>query len=426
MSMDATVRIAFHVRGQANYRESKEKRNEAAVPDESALRRVLGVRGRTGAVLVFRLVQSEESSVIAVTLTDSISESHRIQTVLLATDNPSHKLFDAMCAIFPNLRFLILDPIHLVIVYIQCFYHKRTAGSQVLRIIMNKFNKIDDTKEHSFWGPAYPSGETRGEDHLINVHRLMIMHGTMDRCVATRTIEKINPDTPWYKPLDFVKAIAALSTIYREEVDRKTYMAGKKLYAVLWSATAEDRMQWYFNGIRGRHFLPKPYLPLIASGTSSVESLNHEINTWFRNLNDVYAGTLKLALHINRTKKLLTHNIAMYTPQLRQLSQQTIAAASHSEDRICAADWTSWCTHRANGFATNAGLPNYKAIKDQQQIILLHEKNMKKRPAAVVIFKRPGAILPTAVAKRDKVGKRVIKRRPFNLKRTKTPKKTGR
>ena len=93
LQMDCTVRVAFNIRGQASYRASKDVRNCAAIKDDEALRRVLAVRGRTGAVVHLDLVASEESSKLVGALVSSINEAHRRQTVIIATDNPSFKLY---------------------------------------------------------------------------------------------------------------------------------------------------------------------------------------------------------------------------------------------------------------------------------------------------------------------------------------------
>ena len=118
----------------------------------------------------------------------------------------------------------------------------------------------------------------------------------------------------------FISSLAALSALHRKEVDRKTHVKGKYLYHILWCATAEDRIQWYFNGIRSRHHLPLRYRSLLGSGTSPAESLNHEVNEWFRNMPEIYSVTLQLELRMNQFSKLISHNLAMYTPQLRQLN----------------------------------------------------------------------------------------------------------
>ena len=48
VGMDATVKIAMRIRGQACYRASKETKEGAAIPEERARRRVLTMLGRTG------------------------------------------------------------------------------------------------------------------------------------------------------------------------------------------------------------------------------------------------------------------------------------------------------------------------------------------------------------------------------------------
>ena len=129
----------------------------------------------------------------------------------------------------------------------------------------------------------------------------------------------------------------------------------------------------------------------------------------------------------------MTHNLAMYSPQLRQLSQQTIAAASHSTDRISAVDWDTWCGLQAGRPNRIVEMPLYEAKMDQQEKVLAHERSKKqthlamkhcvmKRPGAYssktkcVTMKRPAAVMPTALANRQ-VKKRHIKRHAFNLKR---------
>ena len=179
--------------------------------------------------------------------------------------------------------------------------------------------------------------------------------------------------------------------------------------------------------------MPAKYQSLAASGTSAVESLNHEVNAWLSNMPEVYAATMRLELHINMLKKLMTHNLAMYSPQLRQLSQQTIAAASHSIDRISAVDWDTWCGLQAGRPNRIVEMPLYKAKMDQQEKVLAHERSRKqahlvmkhcvmKRPGAyssktkVVTMKRPAAVMPTTLVNR-RVEKKHIKRHAFNLKR---------
>ena len=48
MSVDATIRAAMRIRGQASYRASSGVRNSMPFGDDVALRRILTARGRTG------------------------------------------------------------------------------------------------------------------------------------------------------------------------------------------------------------------------------------------------------------------------------------------------------------------------------------------------------------------------------------------
>ena len=58
--MDGLFRVTRNLRGQADYRQSKTHRDAAPINDGGALRRVLTLRGRTGAVLM--LCASEDES----------------------------------------------------------------------------------------------------------------------------------------------------------------------------------------------------------------------------------------------------------------------------------------------------------------------------------------------------------------------------
>ena len=54
VSMDGLLRPAMRVMGQADYRASTERRNAAPIADDTAMRRLITVRGRTGAVLMVK------------------------------------------------------------------------------------------------------------------------------------------------------------------------------------------------------------------------------------------------------------------------------------------------------------------------------------------------------------------------------------
>ena len=117
VSIDATIKCCMSVMGQESYRASREKRNQAPFDDETALRRVLSVRGRTGAVLAMIPVSSERAEEVCLALATHIPAEGLKQVQCVASDNATHKLYAELRRIMPNLQCLALDPIHLCIVY---------------------------------------------------------------------------------------------------------------------------------------------------------------------------------------------------------------------------------------------------------------------------------------------------------------------
>ena len=133
ISIDATLKVAMSIKGQASYRSSASVRNQACFGDDEALRRVLTVRGRTGAVLAMQLIKGEDAPEVAFALQSALSEMARAQVRYVMSDSPSLKLLQALKAVFPNLSGLALDPVHLAIVYEYAQWRKRTPGSKLLR-----------------------------------------------------------------------------------------------------------------------------------------------------------------------------------------------------------------------------------------------------------------------------------------------------
>ena len=141
LSIDATVKVLMGVKGQANYRQPAYVRSVALYDDAAALRRVLTVRGRTGAVLGMWPLKDESAETIGSCLYANVPRNVLEQVRHIATDDPSEALLTRLREHLPNLRFLSLDPVHLVIVYAAAHFRKRTPGQRYLRTIMNKFNK---------------------------------------------------------------------------------------------------------------------------------------------------------------------------------------------------------------------------------------------------------------------------------------------
>ena len=97
VAMDGLIRPARRLQGQADYRASKQRRNEAPIGDEDAIRRLVNVRSRTGAVLAILPISSNERpDEIAGKLQEALPRSVLEQIRTIATDNPSQATFDEL------------------------------------------------------------------------------------------------------------------------------------------------------------------------------------------------------------------------------------------------------------------------------------------------------------------------------------------
>ncbi|CAE7686642.1 unnamed protein product [Symbiodinium sp. CCMP2456] len=130
VSMDATVKVCLKLLGQETYRAPKTVRNAAPFGD-AAWRRILSVRGRSGAVLLLRPLQNESSEQLVEAFTETFSADKLGTICHVATDSPSEKLYTQMKAICPKLESLMLDPVHLAIVCEYGFWNKKSPAQAV-------------------------------------------------------------------------------------------------------------------------------------------------------------------------------------------------------------------------------------------------------------------------------------------------------
>lgn len=117
ISVDATLRCCMTVMGQAHHKASAACRAESAFGDSDSLRRVLSIRGRTGAVLGMIPLPAENAEHVATAIQTNLSNTAKAQVRFIACDNPSAKLWESLCTVLPNLEIMCLDPVHLPIVY---------------------------------------------------------------------------------------------------------------------------------------------------------------------------------------------------------------------------------------------------------------------------------------------------------------------
>jgi hypothetical protein len=408
ISMDATVRVMRRIKGQADLLAGRSTRNAALLPDGRALRRVLTVRGRSGAVIGMWLVTDEKAETIARAFECNLPAWVREQIRSIATDDPSPKLLDELKAHgCTNLEMLCLDPIHLCITYKHAHARKSTPGSRFLKRILNRFNVIP-SKELDL-GKPFTGVEEIGLSVAELFMRDKIDSMDMNSKQAARIVLAFPDALPYGSRFEFIEALAALTSYFRTEVTRKTHVRGmyhgriqgKPLFAVVGCAGNPGRMGYYWNNLRIRQSMPIAYARMLGSGTSSNEQLHAEVNNWFRNIPEMYSGTISLQLRMNTFTKLKVHCVSMYTPQLRQVRQTTVMSAISGSWRFDnpSGAWASFV-------ASNVNLPAYHARVATRAA--LRARNAPHR----IVGKRPASAVVGGKRKRPEV-----KRTSLSLKR---------
>lgn len=118
VSIDATLRIARRIKGQADHRASVQKRAAAPYDDATARRRILTLRGRTGDVAGMWPIREETTTDSTQTPVGILAKMQALHVRFLRTYGPSELLYLTLRAgVFPNLNVMPRDPVHLAIVY---------------------------------------------------------------------------------------------------------------------------------------------------------------------------------------------------------------------------------------------------------------------------------------------------------------------
>ena len=380
ISMDATLKLCMKVMGQAPYRASKKTRDEAPFGDAVALRRLLTIRGRTGAVLMMHPLQSESSEQIVAAMQQNFIAEQLHSVRYVGTDSPSEKLFTQLRNICPNLRALMLDPIHLAIVYEYGFWNKKSSGSKQLRRILHKCIAVDSRFDKNYWQSPYDGKMARPLGDEENRYRDMILDISMSDRQAVQLLDSLDPDTPFLARVEFIKSVAALCRIYKSEVTRAAAGPNKAINKILWAACAPDRLEWLMNNLRVRRAMTSTYLWFLPSGTSSNEALHAEINSWTRSVNVMHRSTLALKLQYFMYIKTLQHFLSNDFPMSRVVGASMILGRALHESIWSKEDWNSWCAeqHTAN-VQSKAALPLTRSRHSEAEVV---RQWVKKKPAA--------------------------------------------
>ena len=238
-----------------------------------------------------------------------------------------------------------------------------------------------------------------------------ILNHEMPAVRSKRVLQSLDGDAPWESTYCFLEGLAALSSLYSDELKRRTHIGGVQLRKLLFNAAAPSRMQWYLNSQRLHHSMAPAKIALLGSGTSPNETLQAEMNRWCRNQSEWYASTAEMQLQVYMFAKLVAHSSALYYPTLRQLRHSEVLSRACASLDIPSEQWQEYCFElKRDGvnLLSPALLPCFR--KRQETKKLLRDHSLLKRPAA---GKRPATATPLVALKRPAR----IKRTAFTLKR---------
>ena len=179
---------------------------------------------------------------------------------MISTDNPSKKLFAALRTVFPYLVYLCLDVVHLPMTFEYASSRRRTKCSRRLRQLMRKFDATPPT-----WA-CVPNGNggtcqplTLAEDNK----RQQVLSGALSRAAAEGLLDRVGAIFPWASRLEFIEILAAMSSLYEDELVRVVPGPNKSGRRPLYNACSAARIEWYANNLRARWNLPQEVLQLL-------------------------------------------------------------------------------------------------------------------------------------------------------------------
>lgn len=373
LSIDGTFKVCLPLMGQGRFSDPRALRDQHPFPASDSYTRVLSVRGRSGAVLCLEPSCGEGADHIKACLQKSISAPGLLQVEHIASDNPSPKLFSELKSICANLKALSLDPTHTAMHYEQGLGGRKSAGSSLLRSFMVKFTNHDEAVTQNIWGPFFEGQACVALSREEQMLRQHILDSSLAVVRSKRILASCEELKVWPTRIQFVEALAALSCLHRTDMGRKIEGTKTTLAKLLHNVTSAEKLEWLFNNLRYRQFLPHRVRLLLPSGTTANEALHAEINSWYRQTQQMHRSTLVQKLQIQQLGKLLAHNIALHSPTAKQMPSSHVLSQRVGNPLWSAKTWQSDMAQQAST------LPLKARRKTEKELVA---EAAKKRPAA--------------------------------------------
>ena len=319
---DGTMKVAMALMG---YRRDRGLQSpDPAWSDEERRTRILTLRGATGFVLGMPLVRDEAGSTIARELAAVCgSQEHREAVEFLVVDVCSEELLAQMRAVFPNLRCVCEDPVHLVMKVKSSTGNRASKASAFLARIMAKFSLpwvgggLPDDGAWPWVWQAKAGQCQRCVSLLASLKARDLNLAAVAEAVAT-----IDAPGPWRCRDDYVQALAALATLHSDDMLRRVGKKGKNVRGVLVAACAHHRWGSYRNNAYMRTLVQSG--GILGVGTTANEALHAELRSALRQVYQVHLPTLQLRLDLITLAKRVAWEAAVRVPGLVQRRQHAV------------------------------------------------------------------------------------------------------
>ena len=283
ITVDCTMKIAMGLMGYDRQGRHTGRTVDTAWGKDACLPKVITARGTTGFVVGLDTITDESGCTVAAAIRSFFQSKNHVESVrFLVVDYCSRELFVHTKMAFPNLVCICEDTVHLVMKVKSAYGNRPSSASRFLSSIMVKFN-LPWSSDAGFpllepfcWETLYKPSTEESALHLY------LKGKNLPEDLLQKALNIIKDPIPWYSYHDYILALAAFTTRYSKEMERKTEGKSKRLMVVIVAAARFTGWASCANDVLVRTHLGDGVCNIMAAGTTSNEAFHNELKGAFR------------------------------------------------------------------------------------------------------------------------------------------------
>ena len=287
-----------------------------------------------------------------------------------------------------------MDTVHFAMRYEDTHGRRKTNGSSWLRLALQRFSKRSDHKLGCNWGGVYYGDHiaaSADEDALLE----QIKECSMPRSVGEEELKSLaqNAEVPFESRSEFLRAMAAIVAVHRDEVMRQLPKGGGSLLHLVWQGCQIFKIEWMLNYTRFIHSISSAEFVVLPRGTASNEAYHAELNSAFRRVHQLHVSALETRLKAITLAKLLSHNSALYRAGTRQLPSAAVLMRTVAATQLFTVkQWQQWLKQPSDALVhADFQRAERKRLRDWKQD---QANNVRKKPSGSrrLILQRPTGV----------------------------------